>query len=130
MLRSRLLLRIAAPLALFGSAACHSGEEAQSPSTSRAETTETTGADAPAVQEHDARTALNAASPGLKACGRDGAPTAIDAEVRFEPSGNVSTVEVKPAVEPVATCVREKLEEVAILPFRGEPLTVRMHIRI
>jgi hypothetical protein len=126
MLRSRLLLRFAAPLALVAFVGCHSGGDAQAP-TSRAETT---GADAPAFPEQDARTALNAASPGLKSCRDDEGPSAFDASVKFEPSGKVGAVDVKPAAEPVATCVRERLAEVAVMPFSGAPVTMSMRIQM
>ena len=126
MLRSRLLLRFAAPLALAALVGCHSGAEAQAP-TSRAETT---GAEAPAFPEHDARTALNAAWPGLKSCRTEAGPTSVDAVVKFEPSGKVGAVEVKPEAEPVATCVRERLAEIAVLPFSGPPVTMSMHVQM
>jgi hypothetical protein len=123
MLRSRLLLRIAA-LALVG---CHSGEEAQAPS-SRAETT---SAATPAFPEHDARTALNAASPGLKSCRAEGAaPAAIDVAVTFAPSGKVSAVDVKTEDMTVATCVRAKLSEIAVMSFNGAPVTISMRMQL
>jgi hypothetical protein len=126
MLRSRLLLRIAAPLFFIASAACHSGADAQAP-TSHAETT---GADTQAFPEHDARTALNAASPGLKACRSAGAPSTLEAAVKFEPSGKVSAVDVKPAAEPVASCIRQKLGEVSVMPFSGAPVTMTLHVQL
>jgi hypothetical protein len=128
MLRSRLLLRFAAPLALFALTGCHSqsGGDVQSPS-SRAETT---GAEEPAFPTEDARTALNAASPGLKSCRHDGGPSSLDASVKFEPSGKVGAVDVKPAAEPVASCVRERLAEVCVMPFSGAPVTMSMRIQM
>jgi hypothetical protein len=124
---SRLLLRIAAPLALLAFAAgCHSGEDARSPS-SRAEIT---GADSRAFPEHDARTALNAASRGLKSCRKQTGPSTLEATLKFEPTGNVSSVDVKPAVEPVAACVRAKLAEVVVMPFSGAPVTMSVQLRI
>lgn len=124
MSRSRLLLRIAA-LGLFV-VGCHSGGEAQAP-TSRAETT---AADGRTFPEHDARTALAAASRGLKSCRGEGGPSALDAAVKFEPSGKVSSVDVKPAAEPVAGCVREKLAQVAVMPFDGQPVTLAMRVQL
>lgn len=127
MLRSRLLLRFAAPLVLFALVGCHSGGEAQAPS-SRAETT---AADAPSASpEQDARTALNAAAPGLKSCLKGSEASSIDATIKFEPSGKVGAVDVKPAVEPVASCVRSKLADVAVMPFSGAPVTISMRIQV
>jgi hypothetical protein len=126
MSRSRLLLRIAAICGLFVTVGCHSGGDAQSP-TSRAETT---AADSAAFSEHDARTALNAASRGLKSCRTDGGPREVEAAVKFEPTGKVSTVDVKPAAEPVAACVREKLAQVAVMPFQGSAVTMSMQVRL
>src|SRR5690606_29477380 len=114
MSRSRPLLRIAASLLLFAAlAACHSGTGAEAP-TSR---TETTAADARAFPADDAGSALNAASGGLRSCLGEGGSSTRDAAVRFEPSGRVSKVDVTPAGDPAATCVRSKLSEVAVLPF-------------
>lgn len=124
MLRSRLLLRFAAPLVLFCFAGCHSGEDAKSPSSSA----ETTSADSRAFSEHDAKTALNAASRGLRSCREPSGPSALEARLKFEPSGNVSSVDVKPAAEPVATCVRDKLAAVSIMPFEGQPVTMSMRV--
>jgi hypothetical protein len=128
MLRSRLLLRIAALCGLLASVACHSGTETQSPS-ARAETT---GADSDvrAFPKQDARTALNAASRGLKSCRSEGGPGQLEAAVKFEPTGKVSTVDVKPAAEPVAACVREKLAQVAVMPFEGSAVTMSMQVRL
>ena len=126
MLRSRLMLRIAAPLALFAFVGCHSGGEAQAPSS----VAETTAADAPASPEQDARTALNAAAPGLKSCLKGAEPSSVEAAIKFEPSGKVGAVDVKPAVEPVASCVRAKLAEVAVMPFSGAPVTISMRIQL
>lgn len=126
MLRSRLLLRIAALSLVALVAGCHSGAQAEAPS-SRAETT---GAETRGFPEHDARTALNAASRGLKACRSAGAPSSLEAAVRFEPTGKVSAVDVKPAVEPVATCVRQKLAEVSVMPFSGAPVTMTVQLRM
>ena len=125
MLRSRLLIPIAA-LSLLAVAGCHSTPGADVPS-SRAETT---SADSRAFPADDARTALNAASRGLKSCRDEGSPPTIDASVKFEPSGKVSAVDVKPAEEPVASCIRMKLAEVAVMPFDGEPVTMSMRVRL
>src|SRR5688572_21485827 len=120
MSRSHLPLRIAALAALVASVGCHSGGDAQAP-TSR---TETTGADSSAVAEHDARTALNAASHGLKSCRSENGPATVMVTVKFERTGKVSAIDVRPAVEPVATCVRHKLSQMAVLPFEGDPVTM------
>ena len=124
MLRSRLLIPIAA-LSLLAVGGCHSGAPAESP-TSRAETT---SAETRAFPKDDARTALNAAARGLKSCDGD-ASTVIDASLEFEPSGKVGSVEVRPAEEPVASCVRTKLAEVAVMPFDGEPVKMTMRVRL
>lgn len=75
----------------------------------------------------DARTALAAASPGLKTCQRARGPRAVEVALRFEPNGKVSRVDVEPAGE-VAACVRERLARIEILPFRGASFTVRERI--
>lgn len=126
MSRSRLLLRIAALSAVFAVVGCHSGGDAQTP-TSRAETT---GADSNAFPEHDARTALNAASRGLKSCRSESGPSTLEASVKFERTGKVTAVDVRPAAEPVAGCVREKLAQVAVMPFDGEPVTMSMLVQM
>lgn len=125
MLRSRLLLRIAA-LCLVGVAGCHSAEEAKDPS-SRAETT---SADSRAFPADDARTALNAASHGLKSCRVEGGPSVVDAAVKFDPTGRVSKVDVTPEAEPVASCVKTKLAEVAVMPFEGQAVTMTTRVRL
>lgn len=124
MSRSRSLLRFAAPLVIFALVGCHSGGDAQAPS-SHAETTSAEGQPSPA---EDARTALNAASPGLKSCLRDRGVSSVDVTTKFESTGKISSVDVKPASPAVATCVREKLGEVAILAFRGDPVTMSTHL--
>jgi hypothetical protein len=130
MSRSRLLFL---PAAFALAVGCHSGGEAVAP-TSRAETTgaETRGSasDPGAFPEHDARTALNAASRGLKSCRVAGASSSLEAKVLFEPSGKVSAVDVTPTAEPVATCVRRKLVEVAVMPFTGAPVAMTIQVRI
>jgi hypothetical protein len=44
--------------------------------------------------------------------------------LKFEPTGRVSNVEVTPASEPVASCVRTKLAAVSVLPFDGDAVTM------
>jgi hypothetical protein len=124
MLRSRLLLRIAALALLVG---CHSGTAAEAPSSSRAETT---SADSNAFPADDARTALNAASRGLRSCRVEGGPSTVDASLRFEPNGRVSKVDVTPATEPVAACVKAKLADVSVMPFDGDAVTMAMMVRL
>lgn len=126
MLRSRLLIRIAAFVTLALAAGCHSGPSAEAP-TSHAETT---SGDARAFPADDARTALNAASPGLRSCRKDSGTNVVDASVKFEPTGKVSSIDVKPADEPVASCVRTKLAEVSVMPFDGAPVTMSLHVRM
>lgn len=123
MLRSRLLFLVAALGVL---AACRSGGEARAP-TSRAETT---SADSRSFPAEDARTALNAASRGLRSCRAEGGPSTVDATVMFDPNGKVSKVDVTPASEPVASCVKTKLAEVSVLPFEGDPVTMAMMVRL
>lgn len=123
MLRSRLLLRIAALGLLVG---CHSAIPAET-SSSRAETT---SADSPAFPADDARTALNAASRGLRSCRVEGGPSTVDASLRFEPNGRVSKVEVTPPSEPVAACIKAKLAEVSVMPFEGGAVTMPIMVRL
>lgn len=123
MLRSRLLFLVAALGVL---AACHSGGEARAP-TAR---TETTAADARPFPADDARTALHAAAPGLRACRTDAGPSKLDATVRFDPNGKVSKVDVTPEAEPAASCVKKKLAEVAVMPFDGAPVTMTTRVAL
>jgi hypothetical protein len=79
----------------------------------------------------DARTALRAAARGLRSCS-DATPLSFDAHLRFEPTGKVSEVAI-PANEiaqPIATCVKTRLTEVALTPFDGDPVTVRMRVEL
>lgn len=123
MSRSRFLVVAVA----FSLAACHSGEEPRDPSSHA----QTTSADSRAAfPADDARTALNAASHGLKSCRAAEGPAEVDAAVKFEPSGKVTKVDVTPAAEPVASCVKTKLADVSVMPFAGEPVTMSMRVRL
>jgi len=73
----------------------------------------------------DARTALRAAEGGLHSCTDSAVPQTLDVSVRFETSGNVSSVEVTPPGR-AASCVESRLREVAVTPFEGQPVTVRL----
>jgi len=50
--------------------------------------------------------------------------------VKFDPTGRVSKVDVTPATEPVASCVKTKLAEVAVMPFSGEAVTMTTRVRL
>jgi hypothetical protein len=77
----------------------------------------------------DVRTALRAALPGLHSCS-DGGTHSFDTALRFEPSGKVSKVTVTPPDGPVAKCVRHRLSEIAVTPFKGEAVTVRTPVEL
>ena len=78
----------------------------------------------------DARTALRAAEGGLRSCNDSAVPRTLHVAMRFEPSGKVSTVEVSPADGRVASCVQSRLREVAITPFEGRPVTMRVPVTL
>ena len=109
------------------------GEARTSP---RAAKTETTSP--PTSDEHDTstfpreevRTTLRAAEGGLRSCNDGAIPQTFHVTMRFEPSGHVSTVEVSPAGSHAASCVEGRLREVAVAPFRGQPVTVRMPVTL
>jgi hypothetical protein len=71
---------------------------------------------------------LNAAAPGLKSCRADGGPAAAFATLKFEPTGRVSEVVLQPDVEPVASCLRERLSQVEVMPFGGTPVAMSLKI--
>lgn len=73
----------------------------------------------------DARTALRAAEGGLRSCNESAVPRTVDVTMTFEPSGNVSAVEVSPSGGRAASCVEGRLREVAVAPFQGQPVTIR-----
>jgi len=79
----------------------------------------------------DAKTALSAARPGLRACRRNhgATPVVFDATLEFEPSGKVSRVLIAPG-GPVADCVRSDLTQVEIPRFDGAPVEVEMQITL
>lgn len=78
----------------------------------------------------DARTALAAASRGLKACRTGDAPIAIDATVEFGPSGKVQKMKVAPGEGPVADCVRADLRQVEIPGFEGPPVAMQVKVTL
>ncbi len=83
----------------------------------------------------DARTALRAAARGVRSCRADGAsPQAFDAHLHFEPSGKVAAVTLGDGSDRVATdvasCVKTRLAEVALTPFDGAPVTVKMRVEL
>jgi hypothetical protein len=77
----------------------------------------------------DARTALNAASHGLKTCKTTQGPQKLDATLVFHPSGRVTHVDVEPK-GPEAECVRDKLAHIEVLPFGGSPVTMRTIVKL
>jgi len=72
----------------------------------------------------DAKTALAAASRGLKACRTGAAPVEVDATLEFAPSGKVKKLKVAPATGPLADCVRADLRQIEIPEFVGPPVAV------
>ncbi len=78
----------------------------------------------------DARTALRAAEGGLRSCSDSAVPRTLQVTMRFEPSGKVSTVEVSPPDGRAAACVQQRLREVAVAPFEGQPVTIRMPVTL
>lgn len=72
----------------------------------------------------DAKTALAAASRGLKACRTGSAPVEVDATIEFAPDGKVKKLKVAPSSGPVADCVRADLAQVEIPRFEGPPVAV------
>lgn len=95
------------------------------------------GAEIPANEEvisstssYDVRTALRAADGGLRSCKDKASPRSLGVVLRFETSGNVSKVDVIPSENAAASCVRARLSEITVMPFTGEPVTVRMSVRL
>lgn len=85
----------------------------------------TTSSKATSTFPHDdAKTALAAASRGLKACRTGSRPIEIDATLEFSPDGKVKKLKVAPSTGPVAECVRADLAQVAIPSFEGPPVAV------
>lgn len=72
----------------------------------------------------DVRTALAAASRGLKACRTGDAPVEVDATLEFAPNGKVKKLKIAPATGPLAECVRADLAQVEIPEFVGPPVAV------
>jgi hypothetical protein len=80
--------------------------------------------------QDDARTALRAAQGGLRSCSESAIPRSVDVRVRFESTGKVSKVDVVPPDGRAASCVRTRLGEVAITPFKGDPVTLQMTVQL
>ncbi|MBX3258119.1 MAG: hypothetical protein KIS78_23395 [Labilithrix sp.] len=78
----------------------------------------------------EARTALRAAEGGLHSCNDGAAPRSLDVTLRFEPSGKVSDVDVAPADDRAAACVRARLSDVSVVPYEGEPVTLRVSVTL
>ncbi|MBX3209325.1 MAG: hypothetical protein KF764_30105 [Labilithrix sp.] len=83
-----------------------------------------------AFPQDEARTALRAAEGGLRSCNDGAVPRSLEATIRFEPSGKVSDVDVAPADDRAASCVRSRLRDVSVVPFTGEPVTVRVSVTL
>jgi hypothetical protein len=100
----------------FGSGAIAAGEGAKAGSSS--------------VAYAEAQTALRAAEGGLHSCNASAVPTELDVTLRFEPSGRVGNVDVVPNAGRVASCVRSRLAEITLVPFAGEPVTLRKRVTL
>lgn len=120
MSRSCLPLRIAALGAVLTVAACQAAPApgARAPASARA------------FPHDDARTALAAAARGLRSCGTEGRSEEVVADLRFAPDGKVADVDVSTSDDATTSCVRTKLAEVAVTPFDGDPVTMRMRVRL
>lgn len=129
MSRLRLSLRIAALASPVLAAACHGAAPPAEPPHAEAATTASTS-DGRAFPREDARTALAAAARGLRSCGVEGRAEDVVADVRFEPSGDVSEVAVDGPDADTRACVRGKLAEVAVTPFDGGPVTMQIRVRL
>ncbi len=129
MLRLRPSLRIAALASPVLAAACHAGAPPVDPPHAEAATTASTS-EGRAFPREDARTALAAAARGLRSCGVEGRAEDVVADVRFEPSGGVSAVDVDGPDADTRACVRGKLAEVAVTPFDGRPVTMQIRVRL
>ena len=78
----------------------------------------------------DAVTALRAAEGGLRSCNESAAPGVVDVTLRFEPSGKVSHVDVAPAEGIIVACVQERLRQVSVMSFDGEPATFHTTVKL
>lgn len=83
-----------------------------------------------AFPEHDARTAIAAASHGLHSCKTPDGPMEMDAILRFEPSGKVGAVEIAPFDPDVAPCVKHRLTQIEVRPFAGDATTLRARVKL
>jgi hypothetical protein len=92
--------------------------------------TSPSAAEGAAFPGEDARTALRAAQGGLRSCSDSAVPQSFDVTLRFEPSGKVSKVDVVPSAGRAASCLRTRLAEVAVTPFKGEPVSLRMPLQL
>lgn len=124
--RSCLSLRIASLPGLVLVSACHGGSPPEPPRTQVA----TTSSEVRPFPREDARTALAAAARGLRSCGVEGRSEEVVADLRFEPSGSVGDVDVTASDPQTSACVRAKLADVAVTAFDGQPVTMRMRVRI
>lgn len=109
------------------SSACSVGSAPVAPAAARAPVA--TPETAPSFPHDDAKTALVAATRGLKAC-RGAEPTVVHATLEFEPSGRVSRLEITPSAGRLADCVRADLAQVAIPSFEGPPVAMQMRVRL
>jgi hypothetical protein len=78
----------------------------------------------------DAATALRAAEGGLRSCNDSAVPRPFEVTLHFDPSGKVGKVDVVPGEGHVASCVRARLSEVSVVPFKGEPATLRATVSL
>ncbi len=83
-----------------------------------------------AFPRDEAQTALRAAEGGLHSCNDGASPRSLEVTLRFDPSGNVSDVDVSPADDRAAECVRARLSDVSVMPFEGGPVTVKRSIAL
>lgn len=74
-------------------------------------------------------TTLRAAEGGLHSCRDDEGPRSFGVVLRFETTGKVGRVDVTPPNGAAAACVRRRLSEITVMPFSGEPVSVRMSVR-
>jgi hypothetical protein len=95
-----------------------------------ARTVELTSGEAQSFPEADARTAIAAATHGLKTCKTPDGPQEMDATLRFEPTGKVSNVELAPFDPDVSPCVKKRLAEVEVRPFQGEAKSLRTRVKL
>lgn len=96
-----------------------------------ARTAELTSGDAPrGFSEADAQTAIAAASHGIKSCRTPDGPKELDVQLRFEPSGKVSHVDIAPFDPEVAPCAKERLAKIELQPFDGVARTIRTRVHL